>query len=232
MILKRCEWTGTWSAKLPIIALAVYFLLLFPAVRIVFRLYPLLSQYAFVLYMAAVPGLLIALKKIDWRQLGFSREHLLNHLTIGGVLGVGVLLTLPALDTMIALSGLAEHELFKNAERAAAARDLPHTGWLALAVSVLIAPLIQQAFFNGFVLQGLSRRFNPVLMVYAVAVLFTLAQFKLSLGLFLLGGITAFLFRATGTLYASWVFHACCALAGHLVATVYPRLITLVVFLF
>ncbi len=232
MIVKRSELTGTGSFPTTLVVLTVYFLLFIPAASILLRPHPWLSQHASLIFMAAALLALWGLKKADPQRLGFGKEYLGNHLLIGGVLGGLVLLALPVLDGMIALSGLSDHELFQGAERAAANRDEPFPGALALLMSAVLTPLIQQAFFNGFVLQGLIQRINPVLAIYAVALLFTLAQLKLSLGLFILGGITAFLFRATGTLYAAWVFQACCALAFLGVVHLYPRLITLVGFLF
>ncbi|MCH7623124.1 MAG: CPBP family intramembrane metalloprotease, partial [Nitrospinae bacterium] len=103
---------------------------------------------------------------------------------------------------------------------------------LSLAAPIFLFPLLTQIFFTGLIFQGLSNKYNPALAIYGAGIIFTLGHFKLNLGIFFLGIITAFLFRLTGTLYASILFHTSCSLAGMLLLYIYPRLTTLLGFLF
>ena len=204
----------------------------FPPLQIFFRGPPWIAQYGTLTFFAGIFLYVLVIKKVPLSQSGFSSQHLWNHLTIGLILGGSILAALPLLDSLISVSGLDQHELFAESvkQRSRDAGSDLHP--LSLLVQVLLFPLLKQFFFTGGVYQSLSRKFNPILAIYGSAVLFTLAHFQLTLGYFFLGLITAFLFRLTGTLYASILLHAACSLAGILLLNVYSRLTTLLVFLF
>ena len=140
--------------------------------------------------------------------------------------------TLPFLDALVSLSGLDQNELFSEAANQRNADDWESLQPLGVAIAVLVLPLLTQFFFTGLIYQSLSKKVDPALAFFAGALIFTLGHFQLNLGLFILGIITSFLYRLTGTLYASILFHMGCALAGILLLYAYPRLITILVFLF
>ena len=164
--------------------------------------------------------------------MGFSRQYLGNHLLIGLILAGLIVSTLPFLDNLISLSGLDQNELFSEAANQRNADDWESLQPLGLAITALVFPLLAQFFFTGLIYQSLSKKVDPVLALFGSALIFTLGHFKLNLGLFSLGIITSFLYRLTGTLYASILFHMSCALAGILLLYAYPRLITILVFLY
>ncbi len=189
-----------------------------------------MPQYVYLLFFTVILLYVLGIKKNPLNQSGFSIQHIGNHLMIGVISGGLIVVALPLLDGLILVSGLDKHELFSVNQRGAQGGENLHP--LYILGQILLVPLLKQFFFTGGVFQSLSRKYNSILAVYGAAAIFTLAHFKLNLGLFILGLITAFLFQLTGTLYASILFHASCSLAGLLLLHVYPRLTTLLVFLF
>ena len=200
--------------------LTSYFLTLLPPVRIFLRGFPWLLANADTVFFASVVLILLATHKTDLTGLGFSTQYLKQHLTLGLLGAVPLLLALPLLNLLGA--GPIENLLGGG----------PAENLSRLLATALLVPLIEQVFFTGFVVQSLLRKYNPVLVIYGAGLIYMLAGFQLTLASFALGLITAGLFKFTGTLYASIVFHMGCALAGVLLVAVYPQLITVLGFLF
>ncbi len=210
----------------------LYFFVVFPTIHFFLRGHSWIPQYGYVLYFSGIFAYVLGVKKIPLNKLGFSCQHLCNHLLIGLILGGMLVSALPLLDTLISITGLGQNELFSEAANRRNADDWNNLHPLELAARVLIFPLLTQFFFTGLIYSGLERKYSPLLAIYGAGILFTLGHFKLNLGLLILGIITAFLHRLTGTLYASILFHMGCALSGILLLYIYPRLITILVFLF
>jgi membrane protease YdiL (CAAX protease family) len=229
--LQKIPLTEGWPTKLPVTILILYFLAVFPLVHFVFRNVPWISEYGYLLFFAAVPLSLLAFKKATPADLGFSLTHIQNHLFIGGVIGGAIAISPQILDTLIGVTGLDQSELFAEGAQQTLDKSMALSS-VALAGSIIIIPIIKQVFFTGFIAHFLIKRINPVLAIYAAGILFTLVHLKLSLGLFLTGAVSAYLFNLTGTLYAPILFHAGIALTDALLTHVYPRLITLVGFLY
>lgn len=210
----------------------LYFLVIFPGIQFFLRGHGWFPQYGYAIYFSGIFVYVLAVKKVPLDQLGFSRQYLGNHLLIGLILGSLILSALPLLDTLISVSGLERHELFSQTANQRTASQWTELHPLGLAVQILLFPMLAQFFFTGLIFQGLSRKYNPVLAIYGSGIIFTLGHFHLTLGLFALGIISAFLFRLTGTLYASVLFHTSCSLSGILLLYIYPRLTPLLGFLF
>jgi membrane protease YdiL (CAAX protease family) len=210
----------------------LYFFVVFPVIQFCLRDHAWLPEYGYAIYFAGIFVYFLGIKKIPPNKLGFSRQHLGNHLLIGLILGGLIVSALPFLDALVSLFGLDQNELFSDTANQRNADDWKDIHPLDLAARVLIFPLLAQFFFTGLIFQGLNKKYDPALALYGGGIIFTLGHFKLNLGLFILGIITAFLYRLTGTLYASILFHMNCALAGILLLYAYPRLITVLVFLF
>lgn len=210
----------------------LYFLVVFPVIQFFLQGHAWFPQYGYVIYFAGIFAYVLGVKKIPPHKLGFSRQYLGNHLWIGLILGSLMVSALPFLDALVSLFGLDQNELLSDAANLRNADDWKNLHPFDLAARVLIFPLLTQFFFTGLIFQGLSKKVNPAFALYGGGVIFTLGHFKLNLGLFILGIVTAFLYRLTGTLYASILFHMSCAVAGTLLLYAYPRLITIVVFLF
>lgn len=226
------ELAGSWGPGLPTVILALLVFVLFPGIQFFLRNPPWLRDYGTLIYEAGFLLCILAARMLSFRDLGFSPRYLWNHLMTGAVPGMVVVAGLPLLDGLLTVTRLDQTELFSAVVRTGSEGEPGLPDLENLAVSVLLGPLVEQTFFSGFIVQTFLRKFHPVLAIYAGGVLFTLAHFKLSLGLFLLGLGSALLFRWTGTIYASLLVHACCASAGILLVHFYPRLITLLGFLF
>ncbi len=174
-------------------------------------------------------ALLRATKKVDSIELGFSTIYLKQHLTIGAVCCLPVLLTLPILAAGLDFFGIAKHGLLVRGEENIASSGFVST--LGLLSTIFLVPLIEQVFFTGIVVQSLLKKYNHVVAIYAAGLIYTLVDFKMTLATFGLGLIAGGLFKLTGTLYASLLFHVGCALVGILLVEFYPSLITVLGFL-
>jgi len=227
--INRIELTGRWSFKIPVIVLCAYFLVIFPCTQLFFRINPWLYKYSDDMFLAVVVVLLPTVFNIKLSALGFSTHYLKQNLVIGVAAGAGVLLCLPLLETGLSITGLEEHELLAGKVKDNYLFDistLPEK-----SVEIFLIPLIEQIFYTGFLLQSLLKKYNPIPSIYAVGLIYTIIGVKLSLGSFGLNIGTSLLFKITGSLYASILFHMGCALGGALVENVYPRLTTLLMFL-
>jgi len=80
---------------------------------------------------------------------------------------------------------------------------------LALLV-VVAAPLAEETFFRGFLLQGLARRFTfwPAAVVSSAVFALAHVSWQLYVPIFVLGLAFAWLFWRTGSLWASIAAHA------------------------
>ena len=219
---------AVWSIRATIFTLSVYLLLVLPGKNIFFHTNPWPFKYTDSIYFFVI--ILYALYKSNIKVLGFSLKDLKRNLFIGSVSGGALISSLVLLDLCIDSTGMANHGLFKNQPNSIISSD--QSSIIEYAGVVLVIPLIEQIFFTGIIFQSLHKRISPILAIYASGIIYSLAGFKLSLGAFGLGFITSFLFNVTKTLYASIIFHASCAVGGVIVKSVYPRLNTLLSFLF
>ena len=229
MQIKKVESTGTCELKITALVLAAYFLVIFPLTRIFFRSNPWLYENADIIFLVLVIVLLLAVKKVNSTELGFSTIYLKQHLTVGVVCCLTVLLTLPVLAAGLDFLGMAKHGILIRGEENIASSGFVSTP--GLLSTIFLVPLIEQVFFTGIVVQSMLRKYNPVIAIYAAGLIYTLVDFKMTLATFGLGLIAGGLFKLTGTLYASLLFHVGCALAGILLVEFYPSLITVLGFL-
>lgn len=81
---------------------------------------------------------------------------------------------------------------------------------LALAIVALVAPIVEEIFFRGFLYGGLRGRIGVVGAMLASSVFFTALHFTLELFLpiFVLGLFLAWLYEYTGSLYPGILLHA------------------------
>jgi membrane protease YdiL (CAAX protease family) len=92
--------------------------------------------------------------------------------------------------------------------------------------------LAEQLFFTGYLLQSLIRKCPPALAIYLSGLLFALVHLDLQLGIFLLGLVASSFYWLTGSLVAPLIFQIACHTAGWLLDHHYPRVYTLLGFLF
>lgn len=232
MVIQKEDLKGSWGLKLPIIILAIYFFLLYPFVQIFLRDHNGISQYAYPLYFFVVLVFIVGVRKFPLAELGVSNSNFKQNILLGGVCGGLVVLCLPLLNGLIDLTGMNELEVFRDKSEISQNLFGEEPDFLSLIVSVFLVPCVEQTFFSGIFAQVLLKKYKPVFVIYIVGIIFTLAHFKLDLGTFFIGLITAQFFYLTGTLLAPILFQALCRMAGVLLRIRYTRLVALLYFLF
>jgi hypothetical protein len=213
------------SAKLALSIVLLYVLVLFPAMRFAFpSALWVLDSGALLFYFVSLSILLLR-KSITWAELGFCPDQ--SHLILAAILAGSIAFFPFALDSMIRLTGINQYEFFADAinQRAPGIAGIPLS---SLVEKVLLGPLLTQVFLIGFVTHIMLKQKNSIIAIYGAGLLFMLVGFDLSIGLFILGCLSAFLFKSTGTLFASIGLHIGGAIAGLMVANAYPRLYTVV----
>ncbi len=229
LTLKNKTFQVPWGFKVPVFILLVYFFGVFPFVHFLFRDPPWVSQYAYHGYYVFALIAIIFLRKNSLADLGSSRKNLKRNLLIGGVLGMGVACALPLIDWLVEASGLSNQELFSVEANRPVGDPLSN---LDLVYIILAVPAVEQFFLIGFITRSLLAKFQPLNAICLSTLIFTLAHFNLDLGTLLLGVISACLLYVTRSIHASLLFHIGCAASWILLIKVYPRLITIFIFLF
>lgn len=224
--------TGDWSLKYPAWILLVYFCVLFPFIHLVFRNVIRSPEMGYLAYCGTTLLFLLIFNKTTIEALGFVKDNFLQNNLLGGICGGAILISLPLIDGFMGLSGLGNSELFVGSEQRIGATTPEGISVTAIILSVLATPVIEQTFFSGFVLQSLLKKFKPITAIYLGALIFTLAHFNFQLSGFAIGIITASLFYSTGSLYAPILFQAACHAGGLIIEYHYPRLVTILGFLF
>lgn len=220
------------SAKFILTVTFLYFFVVLPGIQFFLRSHAWFPQFGYLIYFAGVFAYVCGVKKVPLKEMGFSRQQPGRHLMLGLALASVVVSALPFLDFLVTFFGLDRHELFSEAANQRNSDDWKSIQPWKLAIGVLVVPPLTQFFYTGLIYANLSKKVDSVLALFFGALIFSLGHFNLNPGLLLLGGITALLYRLTGTLYASILFHMGCALAYILLLYTYPRLITVLVFLF
>ena len=135
-----------------------------------------------------------------------------------------------SLETGLEAIGLIDHEFFGEKSQSHVSNNL--SSLPEQLTTLIFIPLIEQIFFTGIILQSLLKKINAITAVYTSSLIYTLAGFKLTLGTFGLGICASSLYKLTGTLYASILFHISCALGGILLENIYPKIRIILGFLY
>ena len=228
MKIKCVKSTGSLQFKVPILIIGVYFLVILPCTQIFFRTHPWLYKYTDIIFFTMV--VMLAAYKTNLTELGFSKKYLNQHLVLGLIAGGILLFSLPLLETGLKSTGLIDHELFGEKSQSHVSNSL--SSLPEQLTTLIFIPLIEQIFFTGIILQSLLKKINAITAVYTSSLIYTLAGFKLTLGTFGLGICASSLYKLTGTLYASILFHISCALGGILLENIYPKIRIILGFLY
>ena len=213
---------------MPILIVGVYFLVILPCTQIFFRTHPWLYKYTDIIFFTIV--VMLAAYKTNLTELGFSKKYLNQHLVLGLIAGGILLFSLPLLETGLESIGLIHHEFFGEKSQSHVSNNL--SSLPEQLTTLIFIPLIEQIFFTGIILQSLLKKINAITAVYTSSLIYTLAGFKLTLGTFGLGIGASSLYKLTGTLYASILFHISCALGGILLENIYPKIRIILGFLY
>ena len=208
--------------------LALYFIVLFPAIHLFFPSNKFLYDFWSILYFAFTLLLVLVLKKVSLKQLGFN--NIWKALAIGTILGVIPIVSVLLLDGWLVKSGLSQSKLFIGADLRIPQEmkfDMSLSGNLFTAI---IVTFLDQLFVVGLVINNLLKKQKTGQTIIVGGLLYSLFHFKPNLGNLFLGMISAGLLRATGSILAPFLVHLGFAIAEILIIFNYPRLISILVF--
>ncbi len=231
-MFERANFRGTWGLKGPVGALVVYLCILFPLFHIVFPQAQQWEAAVYPAYFGLVVLILILSRHATWNQLGLHTKLWKQNLLVGGLSGILMVAIVPLLDFFIGVSGLGQAELFSGADQRLSEVSEESSSFIVFIIPAIFLTLTEQVFLTGYVFQALIRKIKPVLAIYLGGLIFTLVHFDLQLGMFLLGLISAFFYCFNGSLLAPLIFQIACHTAGWLLVHHYPRVFTLLGFLF
>lgn len=140
--------------------------------------------------------------KVGWRALGvqgFSAEIL-------GV-GVGLMILSMGLNVVYSLV-LSQFDLQAQMDVVALFEDLS-SPWLLLVGGILVAPVVEELFFRGFVFAGLRERYGWRKAGLISAGLFAVLHFQplMVVPILLLGMIFAYLYHRSGSIWPAVIMH-------------------------
>jgi hypothetical protein len=209
--------------------LAFYFLVLFPTINLFFSPNKIIYELWGTLYFALTLLLVLILKQVSLRQLGFN--NIWKALAVGFLLGIIPLISVPLLDIWLIKSGLSQSELFMGAGLRSPQEikfDMSLSGNI---LTVTIITFLDQVFVVGLVINNLLKKQKTGESIIFGGLLYSLIDLKVSVSNFALGMISTGLLRTTGSIITSIMVNLGFAVAGILIIFNYPRLISILVFL-
>jgi membrane protease YdiL (CAAX protease family) len=153
---------------------------------------------------------------VTWRELGLVPLRLDYVLRMGVAGGLVGLIGVDVIGTLLSQAGLRPNQL---EQFSFVLSEGPASFALLLFAAGFLAPCVEELFFRGF-LFGLYRERHSTWVAYlASGILFTLLHLEptrmnlaqmagLSVGIFLLATVLAWLYQRTGSLYPSMLAHA------------------------
>jgi hypothetical protein len=208
--------------------LALYFLVLFPAIHLVFSANKFLYEFWAILYFAITLLLVLVLKKVSLQQLGFNNTW--KALTIGTIVGIIPIISVILFDGWLVKSGLSQSELFIGADLRIPQEMKIYMSLSGNIFTAIIVTFFDQLFVVGLVVNNLLKRQKIGQTIIGGGLLYSLFHFKPNLGNLFLGMISAGLLRATGSILVPILVHLGFAIAEILIVFNYPRLISILVF--
>jgi CAAX protease family protein len=148
-------------------------------------------------------ALIFTWRRIPWRYLGFGRFSLQTMALGCGTLAVGYVFIL--LHNVI-LSALKIDTQGDQISKIFSKLDSPI--WLFLA-SVIVAPFVEEMFFRGFLFQGFRQQYGWVPALFLSSFMFAAAHLDpvAFVPTFILGGVLAFTFQRSNSLWPGIIFH-------------------------
>lgn len=154
------------------------------------------------LFIAPVVVILVK-KKAPWKALGF-RKFDINTLAIGCGLLVGTYILVMIHNLLLVFFGATTQgdqvfQLFG---------DLENPIWL-IGVGVVMAPMIEETFFRGFLFSGFRQHFGWQKAALISSGIFSLAHLQLItiIPTFILGYLFAYLFHKSNSIWPGVIFH-------------------------
>ena len=157
-----------------------------------------------VVFIGIVWGLAVRRRGASWSDLGLRRwsGSALWAIPAAVLVMLAIVITYGAVIDALGWSEELEVEFFDDRRIGVLAA--------ASALAILAAPLVEELFFRGFVMQGLMRHMTPVKAALLSSVLFALAHVRpvTYAPIFLIGLVLAFLFLKTRSLPLAMAAHA------------------------
>jgi membrane protease YdiL (CAAX protease family) len=151
-----------------------------------------------------VPVWWLAVRKygVGWDTLGFRR---FDARTLG--LGCGLML-ISMLFNATYSAFLAVFGLRAQVDLVPIFAELSSPWWLLLA-GIVVAPVVEELFFRGFVYAGLAERYSWRKAAVISSAFFALVHLQLTavLPIFILGYIFAYLYRRSGSIWPAVLMH-------------------------
>jgi membrane protease YdiL (CAAX protease family) len=147
--------------------------------------------------------------KVGWRALGvrsFSADFL----------GIGVVLLILAMGFNLVYNVvLSQFDLESQMDLVALFEDLS-SPWLLLVGGIVVAPVVEELFFRGFVFAGLRERYGWRKAGLISAGLFAVLHFQplMVVPILLLGMIFAYLYHRSGSIWPAVIVHVLTNAAG------------------
>ena len=148
--------------------------------------------------------------RLSWASFGFRGYEQRSYWAVAAALVLGGLFATTILGSV---SDYLYQHIVGPVPKENVVTIFPHTSAglvLFVVLAVLVAPLIEETIFRGFVFQGLARSWGPLLGVVSSALIFAAWHQQLSvlIPIFGLGALLAAAFYWTKSLYTNIAFHA------------------------
>ena len=154
-------------------------------------------------------GLLVPIWWLTMRKYGVGWDALgIRPFTVGA-LGVGCgLMLMSFLFNLVWSTFLALFDLRAQIDLVPVFAELSSPWWLLLA-GIVVAPIVEELFFRGFLYAGLAERYSWRRAAVISSALFALIHLQpLAIApIFILGYIFAYLYRRSGSIWPAVVMH-------------------------
>lgn len=147
------------------------------------------------------PGVLTA------ADLGLRSDRLLQHIGIGLLVGVGVLVASAMIQAVLQATGVRQTQL----DDLQYIRQAPPLGFLAVVLAGgVLAPIAEELYFRGYVFRSYLQARGPVTAYGGTSLLFAMLHLNLPalLPILFLSLVFCFAYRRTGSIVPSVVGHA------------------------
>jgi len=220
----RIELPSLISFKLSILVLILYFFLFIPFWKFLFSSSNPWSNFYFESFSLLAFVFLIYLKKIRLSREFDTRKIFFRNFFIGLGLGSLLIITLLILSYLFSLTGVSEKNfIVEKPVYPIIGRYSELVHW----IKSIVFSVIDQIVFLAVFAQPLIKRFNLILAVYLSAILFSLLNLKLALGLFGTGLICSALFGLTGSMLPAILFQLFSVLTKELLLNQFSQLLPL-----
>lgn len=155
--------------------------------------------------------------QISWQDFGFKKISLKKTLTVASMVFLVGLLMQNGLVAGMEAIGIAPVSADSGMETIIHDKILPF--WSVFLFVVIIAPLMEETIFRGFLLKSFFGKFNPWWAIAFSSLLFAAAHLSFTLLplYFLMGVLLALVYLRTGSLWPGITFHAINNLAALLI---------------